>query len=214
MLSCELQVGIDFISVVTVYQLDTYRLLGGTQVSDRTSNPANMSSDPHYKRDDPRSRGNTTAGMYERKEIDSAPAMKRRRAAAAILAEERESRNKDRKILAQFKDEHGKSTGPPLEMPHDITPQQLLVLLNKLLNNDADPLPYNFYVGEDEKSTNEDGGLKNGIEVSRELSSVVDDAGLSTEAVLDITYQPQVSVNMQYSYQGLYTLVLYIDVRT
>eukprot|EP00041_Stephanoeca_diplocostata_P032611 m.1051304 g.1051304 ORF g.1051304 m.1051304 type:complete len:290 (-) comp24177_c2_seq3:226-1095(-) len=150
-----------------------------------------MSSDPHYKRDDPRSRGNTTAGMYERKEVDSAPAMKRRRAAAAALAEEREMRNKDRKILAQFKDEHGKTAGPPLEMPHDITPQQLLVLLNKLLKNDSDPLPYNFYVGEVDKSVNDGSGLKNGIEVSKELSSVVDDAGLSTEAVLDITYQPQ-----------------------
>jgi hypothetical protein len=68
-------------------------------------------------------------------------------------------------------------SGPPLELPHDVQPKQLLTLLNKLLKNDDESTPYTFFVDEHE--------------VVKELSTVVDTAGLSTEGVLSIVYQPQ-----------------------
>eukprot|EP00038_Savillea_parva_P024271 m.43550 g.43550 ORF g.43550 m.43550 type:complete len:520 (+) comp6422_c0_seq2:135-1694(+) len=120
---------------------------------------------------------NTTAGMYQRVEVNSAPAMKRRRAEEQSAAAARELKNKDRKILAQFVDEKGVTTGPPLELPHDVDPKQLLTLLNKLLNNDDEHTPYTFFVDEHE--------------VVQALSDTVDAAGVSTEGVLAIAYQPQ-----------------------
>lgn len=58
-----------------------------------------------------------------------------------------------------------------------MTPKQLLTLLNKLLKNDDEATPYTFFVNEHE--------------VVKELSTVVDTAGVSTEGVLPVVYQPQ-----------------------
>ena len=149
--------------------------------------------------------------------------MKRMRATEELQAQERELRNKDRKILAQFKNEAGDRTGlspsarpparpprptpplclsrmrthcpsavasrlasslyrlthppppvgPPLELPHDVTPAQLLVLVNKLLEQGDEPNPYTFFL--DDK------------EITTALSTLVDDLGMQTEAVLPIT---------------------------
>lgn len=38
------------------------------------------------------------------------------------------------KIVAQLKSPDGDSTGPPLSLPGDATPEQLQLLLNQLLN--------------------------------------------------------------------------------
>lgn len=38
------------------------------------------------------------------------------------------------KVVAQFKTAEGESTGPPLQLPGDATPEQLELLLNQLLN--------------------------------------------------------------------------------
>ena len=38
------------------------------------------------------------------------------------------------KVVAQFKTAEGESTGPPLNLPADATPEQLELLLNQLLN--------------------------------------------------------------------------------
>jgi ribosome assembly protein 4 len=38
------------------------------------------------------------------------------------------------KVIAQFKTAEGESTGPPLNLPGDATPEQLELLLNQLLN--------------------------------------------------------------------------------
>jgi ribosome assembly protein 4 len=38
------------------------------------------------------------------------------------------------KVIAQFKTADGESTGPPLQLPGDATPEQLELLLNQLLN--------------------------------------------------------------------------------
>jgi ribosome assembly protein 4 len=38
------------------------------------------------------------------------------------------------KVVAQFKTAEGESTGPPLNLPGDATPEQLELLLNQLLN--------------------------------------------------------------------------------
>lgn len=38
------------------------------------------------------------------------------------------------KLVAQFKTVDGETTGPPLNLPGDVTPDQLELLLNQLLN--------------------------------------------------------------------------------
>jgi hypothetical protein len=40
--------------------------------------------------------------------------------------------------------------GPPLDLPQDITSEQLQILLNQLLNQEDDRLPYSFFVQEQE----------------------------------------------------------------
>ena len=41
----------------------------------------------------------------------------------------------DKRVLAQFLSEAGDATGPPLELPYDITTDQLMLALNELLDN-------------------------------------------------------------------------------
>ena len=59
------------------------------------------------------------------------------------------------------------------EYGHDVTPAQLLVLVNKLLEQGDEPNPYTFFL--DDK------------EITTALSTLVDDLGMQTEAVLPIT---------------------------
>ena len=80
------------------------------------------------------------------------------------------------KLLAQFKSAEGESSGPPLNLPADITPDQLQLLLNTLLKND-EPLPYSFFVDEQEIVSN--------------LQKDVIENKRSTEDLIVIVYQPQ-----------------------
>lgn len=66
--------------------------------------------------------------------------------------------------------------GPQLDLPHDVTPQQLEVLLNGLLQNE-EKMPYSFYVEEQELAS----GLGEFLATNK----------VSVEAALRITYMPQ-----------------------
>ena len=82
--------------------------------------------------------------------------------------------NQDFKVLAQFKSPEGENSGPPLNLPSNVTPDQLQLLLNTLLKNE-EPLPYSFFVDDKEITTN----LLHDV-ISR-----------SPEDVFVIVYQPQ-----------------------
>ncbi|KAF2075681.1 hypothetical protein CYY_002994 [Polysphondylium violaceum] len=66
------------------------------------------------------------------------------------------------------------TTGPPINIPQNITTQQLQLLINNLLNNDEE-LPYTFFVADQEIQNN----------LKHHLDSVSD------ETTLKIFYQPQ-----------------------
>ena len=59
------------------------------------------------------------------------PANKAKAAAAAAIAIP--LMPEGTKVVAQFKSADGESTGPPLNLPADVTPEQLELLLNQLL---------------------------------------------------------------------------------
>ncbi|CAO3635096.1 unnamed protein product [Cunninghamella echinulata] len=80
-------------------------------------------------------------------------------AAKAAIKAAAEAMPEGQKIVAQFKTEEGESTGPPLNLPA----------------NSEDPLPYTFYVGEDE--------------IRKNLWTDCKDK--STEDTITIVYQPQ-----------------------
>lgn len=79
-------------------------------------------------------------------------------------------------IIIQLQSADGETTGPQLDVPHDVTPTQLETLLNGLLKTD-EPLPYAFYI--------------DGAELSGELGEHLSKAKASVESLLRITYQPQ-----------------------
>ncbi|TPX30361.1 hypothetical protein SmJEL517_g06047 [Synchytrium microbalum] len=84
------------------------------------------------------------------------------------------------KIVAQFKSPStGEVTGPPLNLPAETTPEQLQLLLNKLLGNEEDPLPYTFFV--------------NDTEISHSVydDAIASNAETSTESLFTILYHPQ-----------------------
>ncbi|KAJ1929627.1 ribosome assembly [Tieghemiomyces parasiticus] len=82
-------------------------------------------------------------------------------------------------VVIQFQSADGDRTGPPVSIPVDVTPAQLGLLINQLLENTDEPHPYAFYV--------------NDAEI---INSLVQDIlqrqpNLSTEDTLTIVYQPQ-----------------------
>ncbi|RUS16500.1 WD40-repeat-containing domain protein [Endogone sp. FLAS-F59071] len=81
-------------------------------------------------------------------------------------------------LIAQFKSVDGETTGPPLNLPADTTPEQLQLLINELLGNSEDPLPYAFYV--------EDAEITKNIH-----ADVIQGQKRSTEDAITIVYQPQ-----------------------
>ena len=103
---------------------------------------------------------------------------KRPAGAAAAGDEADRSVKQKRNVLAHFKDENGELCGPPLDLPLDITSEQLQVLLNQLLSQDEDgQLPYTFFVQDSE--------------VTGSVGDAVDQNNLSTEQVVEIVYRPQ-----------------------
>ena len=55
-------------------------------------------------------------------------------------------------VIIQFHSSEGEPTGPQLDLPHDVTPQQLETLLNGLLQQE-ERMPYSFFVEEQELGT-------------------------------------------------------------
>ncbi|KAG2422472.1 hypothetical protein HXX76_015996 [Chlamydomonas incerta] len=103
------------------------------------------------------------------------PPQKMARREQAGKAKEEEAPT-DASIIIQFQSATGETTGPQLDIPHTVTPQQLETLLNGLLANE-DKLPYSFYIEEEE--------------LLGELGAHLAAGGLSVEKALTITYQPQ-----------------------
>ncbi|TPX71755.1 hypothetical protein SpCBS45565_g00812 [Spizellomyces sp. 'palustris'] len=80
-------------------------------------------------------------------------------------------------VVAQFKSPEGEVCGPPLNLPADVNPEQLALLLNNLLQNE-DPLPYSFLVDDTEITQN--------LHVD-----VIQGLKRSTEDLVTILYRPQ-----------------------
>ncbi|KAI9239458.1 hypothetical protein MVEG_00724 [Podila verticillata NRRL 6337] len=81
-------------------------------------------------------------------------------------------------IIAQFYNEEGVASGPPLSLPVDVNPEHLALLLNNLLGNEEDPLPYTFEISE--------------TEIVNTLDQDIIQAGKhSTEETFKILYRPQ-----------------------
>jgi len=85
--------------------------------------------------------------------------------------------DKSVKIIAQFKSRDEEQTsGPPFEIPIDITPSQLELLINNLLKNE-DELPYTFYVQD--------------LEVQTTLKQHITTHKVQVEHTVTIVYEPQ-----------------------
>lgn len=81
-------------------------------------------------------------------------------------------------IVAQFQSSEGDFETPALNLPIATTTEELQILLNQLLNQEDDPLPYSFFVDEQE--------IVSGI-----YKDVIQGQNKSTENVIKILYQPQ-----------------------
>lgn len=79
-------------------------------------------------------------------------------------------------LIIQFRTENGEATASPLEIPKDITVEQLTTLVNSLLENE-EKTPYSFFLNDDE--------------ILSSLQDVVNKQKSSIEQVLDIMYRPQ-----------------------
>lgn len=79
-------------------------------------------------------------------------------------------------VIIQFQSPEGEATGPQLDVPHDVTPEQLETLLNGLLQAE-EKLPYSFFIEEQE--------------LAAELGAHLMKHKVSVESVLRVVYQPQ-----------------------
>lgn len=80
-------------------------------------------------------------------------------------------------VIIQFVSPEGQPTGPQLDIPHDVTPKQLEVLLNGVLNHSEEKLPYSFFIDD--------------IELTGSLGGFLQTQKTSVEASLQVVYQPQ-----------------------
>jgi hypothetical protein len=80
-------------------------------------------------------------------------------------------------VIIQFTSPDGEPTGPQLDVPHTVTPQQLETLLNGLLLQQDDRLPYSFFVQDQE--------------LASELGPHLKKHTVSVESILKVVYQPQ-----------------------
>ncbi|PKI62946.1 notchless protein homolog [Punica granatum] len=79
-------------------------------------------------------------------------------------------------VMCQLGDPEGTPLGPPLYLPQNAGPQQLQLIVNKLLNNE-EKLPYAFYISDQELFV--------------PLETYLQKNKVSVEKVLSIVYQPQ-----------------------
>lgn len=86
-------------------------------------------------------------------------------------------KDKEVKVIVQFKSREEETiTGPPLDVPQDIGPEQLELLINTLLKNE-DPAPYSFFIDD--------------VEIIGDLKKHITDNKVSVEKAISIVYQPQ-----------------------
>lgn len=91
-------------------------------------------------------------------------------------SEEDEEENKPASIIVQFQAIAGETTGPQLDIPINSSLDQMEQLVNELLQNAGERVPYTFYI--------------NGTEVNSSLDALVQEQDISTETVLTVTYEP------------------------
>mmetsp|Transcript_28842 Transcript_28842/g.52976 ORF Transcript_28842/g.52976 Transcript_28842/m.52976 type:complete len:504 (-) Transcript_28842:23-1534(-) len=107
----------------------------------------------------------------------------------------------DANIIVQFKSSSGEGTGPQIELPHRASPQQLELLLNKLIKadraekrkrgdddeddeNDKDEqTPFAFFIGDQE--------------LMGEIGDFVREKGLSAESALEVVFQPRAAFRVR-----------------
>lgn len=94
--------------------------------------------------------------------------------------------------IIQFVDERGNPTGPQMDVPTSITPQQCQTLLRGLLegqgDEDAATTPYSFYLEGDESG---DQGRENPQLLDKPLRDLLSGMQVSVEAVVRLVYRPQ-----------------------
>ncbi|KAF3926514.1 Beta-TrCP [Arthrobotrys entomopaga] len=92
-------------------------------------------------------------------------------------------------ILIQFRaSDTGENDKTPIKIPGTTTVKQLELLLNELLGNSDDPLPYTFSVAKDSAETN----LANVIDVTDDIyTSILKPGHKTTEDLLTVLYTPQ-----------------------
>ena len=77
--------------------------------------------------------------------------LKRDSADVPSTEDDPEAKRLRRQVIVQFRDPNGVPHGPEVDISLDTTKEQLGDLLNKLLeNNEDEPLPYSFEVGDDD----------------------------------------------------------------
>eukprot|EP00124_Ichthyophonus_hoferi_P003903 Ihof_evm1s377 gene=Ihof_evmTU1s377 len=95
---------------------------------------------------------------------------------AAVGSDSERNQRQRRNVLAHFKDENGEYKGPPLDLPQDVTQDQLQMLLNQIQDKD-EAQKYTFFVKD--------------VEVTGNVGQVVEELNLSTEQTVEIVYRPQ-----------------------
>ncbi|KDO30212.1 hypothetical protein SPRG_04995 [Saprolegnia parasitica CBS 223.65] len=79
-------------------------------------------------------------------------------------------------VIAQFKNEQGEPVGPQLDIPLTSTVAQMEELVNQLLQNGKNKVPYSMFINDNE--------------ITHNLQASVESQKISTEVVLSITFQP------------------------
>ena len=94
------------------------------------------------------------------------------------VEEEEEEEGHEKQISVQFVSETGEAPFPPFEVPRDITPAKLLLIIRAFLTEDEEKnRPYLFFV--------------NNAEITEDLASVLKYQLIDYESTLSIVYQPQ-----------------------
>uniref|UniRef100_A0AAV1UU78 NLE domain-containing protein n=1 Tax=Peronospora matthiolae TaxID=2874970 RepID=A0AAV1UU78_9STRA len=78
--------------------------------------------------------------------------------------------------IAQFQSEDGNNVGPQVEIPMSSNARQMEELVNELLQNGKNRVPYSLFIGE--------------TEITTSLQDTVKELQLSVETALTITFQP------------------------
>lgn len=99
------------------------------------------------------------------------------------------------RVIAQFVSNEGATAGPQIELPLEVSKEQLHLLLNKLLENE-EKLPYSFFLKNSAAAGAAGAEMEQEPAEEQEILSTLAEAlantaNLSTESILSIVYQPQ-----------------------